>query len=292
MCIRDSNDGVLTYEEFQKEFIAVLSVEETTPKKTHVSKQKAAAKKVNEFPKLSKEEDLVKRLEEQIEKYRGLESIKIELIEEKSYNLVDTFRTLFDSSCKGYVTFEAFYERLEELGVASKASLPEVSNFLQKQCTEMPGKITYADFCEMMMPHDVDLGQILCSRKSSCYDPSKSFTFSGKVRMLLKLFFTLLSQLAAECEGTVCFFVELTRYLGEGKASVYSLRKFLDRHRIMANDSELVGIFEMCSKMCVCDLSNKNKVIFRSNLSHICIHQCNGATVSYTHLTLPTICSV
>jgi len=246
------NDGVLSYEEFQRGFLEASLVEELTPKKKYPNKKKVASKKTIEYPKQIAEECIIKALEEQIEKYRGLESIKVELIEESDYNLVDAFKSLFDTSCKGNVTLQEFYEVLETLGVTSKCPSSEIKNLLEKYCTESSGVITYANFCEIMMPHDRDLAQILYSRPS--YNLNKPFTLSGKIRVLLKLFFTLFCQLAKEYEETARFFKELAYYMNEtmkDRISACSLKKLLDKHKIITNDSELIGLFEKYYKLTI-----------------------------------------
>ena len=205
------NDGMLTFEEFKKMFdqniLKEVLILEQSPKKKTITKSKTIdkPKKKLEFDKpikIKNENDLARRLEEQIRNYRGLENIKSELIAEIDYNLIDSFKILFDPFCKGYITLEEFQHLLTKLGVSPKVSMHALQITLKKYCPDIRDKMTYTNFCEIMLPHDKNLAKILYSRSSKVYDPKMPPVLSVKITMLLKLFFSLFCKLVAEHQKT------------------------------------------------------------------------------------------
>ncbi len=128
------------------------------------------------------EEDLVSTLKDQSRIEKKIEGYKVDLALQPDFNLIDAFRA-FDAEAKCYATLTDFRMGLRELGIAEP--MEDVEMLFSRYDRDHDGRLRYSDFCEMMLPKDINYASLVSRRTPS--GMRYPAPFSTKTQVLFKM---------------------------------------------------------------------------------------------------------
>lgn len=104
---------------------------------------------------------LVQVLLEQIQLEKEVEMIKCDFKTTRSFSCIEIFK-VFDILNKGYINLTDFKESLRM--VIGEPNIADLYLLFKRYDKDQDGKISYAEFCAMILPRDRNAGEQLSSR--------------------------------------------------------------------------------------------------------------------------------